>query len=117
MDRIFLKQLAVPAIIGIHEHEQLQPQTIWLDLEAQIDASKAAATDHIASTVDYSAIYRYLKDFIPTTRFQLLETLAAVLADQLLHSFSLSWLRLTITKKPQDLSAVTGVGVIIERGR
>ncbi len=116
MDILFLRQLAVSAIIGLYPNEKEVPQTIFLDLELAIDVHQAAITDDISSTIDYSVIYSYLREYIPITRFQLLETLAVNVSENLLKKFSLSWLRLTITKKPADMPDVAAAGITIERG-
>jgi 7,8-dihydroneopterin aldolase/epimerase/oxygenase len=115
MDKIFLKQVAVSATIGIYDHEKIKAQPIFIDLEAAVNANTAAATDDINATVDYAKIYHYLCEWIPHTRFQLLESLAVALSENLIAQFSLSWLRLTITKKPTDLPHLQGAGIIIER--
>lgn len=115
MDKIFLHQLAAPVMIGIYDHEKALPQIIYLDVEAAVDAAKAAASDNIGSTLDYAAIYHFLRDYIAATRFQLLETLAEKISEELIKTFSIRWLRLTITKKPSDLPGITGAGVVIER--
>lgn len=115
MDKIFLRQLAVPAVIGVWEHEKQAPQIIYFDIEAVVQAAHAAHSDLLESTVDYSAIYHYLQEYVPTTRYQLLETLAENLSQKLLEKFSLKWIRLSISKKPADLPQLACAGVIIER--
>lgn len=115
MDKIFLRQLAVPAVIGVYAHEKITPQIILLDIEAAVDSVKAAATDEITATIDYAAIYHYLLEYIAASRFQLLETLAVNVCENLIQKFSLTWVRLVITKKPADLPDIAGAGVIIER--
>lgn len=115
MDKLFLRQFAIPAIIGVYEHEKIAPQTIFIDLETAINVNQAAAVDDINATVDYAAIYHYLREYITATRFQLLETLAAQVSENLMKKFSLSWLRLTVTKKPVDLPDIAAAGVVIER--
>lgn len=115
MDKIFLRQLAVSALIGVYAHEKIIPQTIFLDIETAVDVQKAAASDNISATIDYAAIYHYLREYIEATRFQLLETLAEQVSQNLMTHFSLTWLRLTITKQPSDLPHIAGAGIIIER--
>jgi 7,8-dihydroneopterin aldolase/epimerase/oxygenase len=115
MDKLFLRQLAVPALIGVYEHEKIVPQTIYLDIETAINVNLAAAADQITATVDYSAIYHDLCEYIATTRFQLLETLAVNLCERLMKKFALTWLRLTVMKKPSDMPLAAGAGIIIER--
>jgi dihydroneopterin aldolase len=114
-DKIFLRQLALPAVIGVWEHERQSPQIIYFDIEASVEASRAAMADALESTVDYAAIYHYLQEYVPATRFQLLETLAENLSQHLMQKFSLSWLRLSISKTPADLPNLGAAGVIIER--
>lgn len=116
MDKIFLRQLAVPALIGVYAHEKTTPQIIFLDIEAAVDSAKAAVADNIAATVDYAAICHHLREYITASRFQLLETLAVNVCENLIKKFSLTWVRLVITKKPADLPDIAGAGVIIERG-
>jgi 7,8-dihydroneopterin aldolase/epimerase/oxygenase len=117
VDKIFLRQLAVSALIGVYDHEKITPQVIYLDVEASVDADKAAATDLLNATLDYAEIYHCLREYISATRFQLLETLAVNVSNLLITRFSLTWLRLTITKKPADLPDISGAGIIIERER
>lgn len=116
MDRLFLRQLAIPALIGVYAHEKVTPQIIFLEVEVAIDIAKAALHDDIKATVDYAAIYHYLHEYIATTRFQLLETLALRVSENLIEKFALTGLRLTITKKPSDMPDIAGAGITIERG-
>jgi dihydroneopterin aldolase len=56
-----------------------------LDLDLQVDIAQAAATDDLAHTVNYAAVYELCRDIVTTERFALVETLlnrllAAVLA-------------------------------------
>lgn len=115
MDKLFLRQLAVPALIGVNDHEKATPQIIFLDIEAPINAALAACTDEVNATINYAEIYHCVNEFIAATRFQLLETLAEKLSAHLLKKFSLKWVRIGITKKPSDMPDVAGAGVEIER--
>lgn len=114
-DTIFLRQVEISTVIGVHLHERKAPQSILIDLEVGVNTAQAARTDALVATVDYSALYNYLLDYVPKTRFQLLETLAADLSEHLMEHFSLPWLRLTITKKPADMPKAAGAGITIER--
>ena len=114
MDKIFIHQLSVPAIIGVLPEERKTPQPILIDLEYETDVSKAAASDNIQHTIDYAAVRHTMIEFIEAAQFELLETLADKLVDHLKRSFSLSYLRLSITKKPFDMPDAAGVGVVIE---
>lgn len=115
MDKLFLRQLEVSAIIGVNPQERVVPQSLWIDLEVGIDARLGAENDKISATLDYSALYSYLIDYLNSSCFQLLETLACRLGDDLLKHFSIQWLRLSIMKKPADMPGIVGAGIIIER--
>jgi len=112
--KVFIRQLSVPAIIGVFPEERTASQTILIDVELETDIQQAAQSDDLQYTIDYAAVRRCIIDYIGTVAFELLETLAAKLADHLKQNFKPSRLCLTITKKPFDIPDVQGVGVIIE---
>ena len=115
MDIIYLHGLKIECIIGIWEWERRVKQTILLDLDMAADIRRAAATDRIDDTLNYKAVAKRLIDFVGSSQFQLVETLAEKVAEILLTEFKLKWVRVRVNKK----GAVRGagdVGIIIERG-
>jgi dihydroneopterin aldolase len=115
MDIIFISELRIETIIGIYDWERVTKQTVSLDLEMVADIRKAAATDSIDDTLNYKAIAKRLIDFVGTSDFQLVETLAEKIAAIVLEEFSVAWLRLRL-HKPGALRGARDVGVVIERG-
>ncbi len=115
MDKLFIRQLKVPAVIGTLPEERLKPQPIVIDLEFALDIAEASVSDQLNKTIDYSAVYRCVRDYVSSSQFQLIETLAARVADELMGLFPISWLRLSVTKFPVDLSDAKEVGIVIER--
>ena len=114
-DIIFLRDLRIPTVIGIFDWERAVKQTVVLDLEMAVDIRRAAASDHIDDTLNYKAVAKRLIDFVGTSEFQLVETLAERVAGVVLEEFDVPWVRVTLNKQ----GAVRGardVGVIIERG-
>jgi len=114
-DKVFIQQLAVPALIGVLPEERKTPQTLLIDLEMSVDIHAAAAKDDLSKTIDYAAVRSHIIDYISQSSYQLLETLADRLATHLKHQFDISALHLSITKKPFDIPDAEGVGVIIHR--
>ena len=115
MDIIYLHGLKIECIIGIWEWERRVKQTIILDLDMAADIRCAAATDRIDGTLNYKAVAKRLIEFVDSSQFQLVETLAEKVAEILLTEFKLRWVRVRVNKK----GAVRGaddVGAIIERG-
>lgn len=115
MDIIFIRELRVETVIGIHDWERQIKQIVVLDLELGTDIRRAAGSDHIDDTLSYSDIADRLTAFISASQFQLVETLAEQVAAILRDEFRVPWLRLTVSK-PGAVSNARAVGVSIERG-
>jgi dihydroneopterin aldolase len=115
MDIIFLRGLHIETLIGIYDWEREIKQTIILDAEMAADVRKAAATDQIADTLDYKAVSKRIINFVESSEFYLVETLAERLAALLVEEFAIPWLRLTLNKKGA-IRGASDVGIIIERG-
>lgn len=116
MDRIFLRDLQIETVIGIFDWEQEIKQTVVLDLEMAIDNRQAALTDKIEDTLDYKAVAKRIIEFVESSEYQLVETLAEKVADIVLNEFNLPWLALTVNKRGA-IRGATDVGVKIERGQ
>jgi dihydroneopterin aldolase len=114
VDRIFLEDLRVEAVIGIWEWERRVRQTVSLDVEMATDVRKAAATDRIEQALDYKGIAKQLIATVETSEFQLVETLAETLARIVVTEFGVSWVKLSVSK-PGAIEGSKNVGVIIER--
>lgn len=116
MDRVFIEDLRVETIIGIFDWEREIRQTVSLDLEMDVDVTRAADTDRIDDTLNYKAVAKRLIGFIEKSEFQLVETLAQRCAEIILAEFPVTWVRLRLGK-PGAVRGSHSVGVIIERGR
>jgi dihydroneopterin aldolase len=116
MDIIFLHGLRIDCVIGIWDWERKIRQSVIIDLDMGFDIRRAAETDAIENTLNYKAVAKRLQDFVGSSQFQLVETMAEQIAAILLREFGLEWVRVRINKR----GAVRGardVGVIIERRR
>lgn len=114
-DRVFIRGLLVPALIGVLPEERKAPQNLIIDLEIFVDLRAAAENDDLKKTIDYAAVRRLMIEFISQFSCDLLETLADRLTSHLRQHFNFNALRLSITKRPFDMPDVEGVGVAIER--
>lgn len=116
MDKVFIEALEIECVIGIYDWERKIKQPIVLDIEMDSDNRRPAATDDIADTLDYKAISKRLIDFVGTSSFGLVETLAERCCAIILDEFGVTRVRLKLSK----VGAVRGakaVGVILERHR
>jgi len=117
MDYISIRGLSVPAVIGVRDWERDVPQTLIFSADmapATTDARKAAETDDLADTLDYSAVAQTISSVVRDGRFRLIETAAERVADRLLADHPIAWLRLEV-RKPIAGGGYTAA-VTIERG-
>jgi len=114
LDRIFLQDLRVEAVIGIFEWERRVRQIVSLDIEMATDVKTAAATDEIENALDYKSIAKHLIATIESSEFKLVETLAETLARIVVTDFGVAWVKLSVSK-PGAIEGSQNVGVVIER--
>ena len=115
MDKIFLKDLRVEAVIGIFDWERCIRQTVSIDLEMATDIRAAAASDAIDDTLDYKAVAKRVIDFVENSEFRLIETLSEQIARIVVVEFGVEWTRVTL-HKPGAVRGSRDVGIDIERG-
>jgi dihydroneopterin aldolase len=116
MDKIFLRQLEVDAIIGIWDWEREVKQRVSIDLEMATDIRKAAASDSIADTLNYKDVAKRLIAFVGDSQFQLVETLSERIAEIVVTEFDVPWVKVTVNK-PGAIRGSKAVGISIERSR
>jgi dihydroneopterin aldolase len=115
MDTVSVRDLAVAAVIGVHDWERGVTQTLVFDVDMApaVDVRRAAATDDLAEALDYSAVAETIAAVVSEGKFRLIETAAERVAERLLAEYGLTWLRLAVRKPIAD--AYTAA-VTIERG-
>ena len=114
MDKVYIRDLKIPTVIGIYDWEREVRQTVSLDLDMATDIRRAARSDSIEHTLNYKAIAKRLIAFVEQSEYQLVETLAERCADIVLNEFDVPWLRLRLSK-PGAVRGSRDVGIIIER--
>jgi len=112
---VYLRDLKIDTVIGIYDWERRVRQTIHLDIELATDISKAAASENIDDTLNYKAVSKRIIEFVSSSDFQLVETLAERICEIIRTEFDVPWVRLTLNKKGA-IRGATDVGVRIERG-
>jgi FolB domain-containing protein len=80
-DWIYLSKvsLSFPCVLGVHEWERREAQTLELELAMNLDLDSAAAGD-LGRSVDYSAILDQVQFIAQHGRWLLLESMAAAMA-------------------------------------
>ena len=79
------------------------------------DNRKAASSENIEDALDYGAVANRIIEFVQSSEFQLVETMAERISELVRSEFAVPWLRLRVGK-PGAVREAKEVGVIIERG-
>lgn len=116
MDLVFINQLQLNTIIGIHDWERKQPQPVVLDIEIGCSIKKAAQSDQIKDCIDYFEVCERIKKLTDTHTFQLVETLVETISNIILKDFGAQQVKIKLSK-PNAVKEAQGVGVIIQRSR
>jgi dihydroneopterin aldolase len=114
VDLVSVRDLSVPAVIGVHDWERDITQTLVFSVDLAADVRTAARQDDLADALDYSAVARTIVSVVQDGRFRLIETAAERVADRLLADHPVAWLRLEV-RKPIASGGYTAA-VTIERG-
>ena len=114
MDLVSVRDLSVPAVIGVHDWERDITQTLVFSVDLAADVRTAARHDDLTDALDYSAVARTIVSVVENGRFRLIETAAERVADRLLTDHPVAWLRLEV-RKPIASGGYTAA-VTIERG-
>ena len=83
-DRISVRGMLFLARHGVTLDERLEPQPFEVDVELHKDLSGASASDELADTIDYSALFSMVGTIVEGQSFRLIESLAGTIADAVL---------------------------------
>ncbi len=114
MDIVFIEQLTLNTIIGIHDWEREAKQQIILDIEMDSSIQIAAKSDNIKDCVDYFKVCERMKQLANEHHYLLVEAFIEQACDIILNEFNTSRVRIKLNK-PDAIKSANGVGVIIER--
>jgi len=82
-------------------------QTLVVDVRFAPRRITAMASDSLADAVDYGHVVRLVREIVEGGEFNLLEHLAATIADTVWETFALGWLRVGVSKVAPPVSAPT----------
>ena len=104
---------------GLFEHERKDGQDFLVDLNCSVDLSKASQSDAIEDTVNYAEITDLVVKEITTNPVNLIEKLAARIAERVLNQY-MKVISVTVTvHKPQAPVAaqLKDIAVVVTRTR
>jgi len=112
-DMVYLNDLHVDTVIGIHDWEKQIKQRLILNIEMSTDCKLVSTTDDLTHATDYYAASQLIKEYLENNDHQMIETVAEVIAGKLIDEFRLETVTVSVTKP----GAVPGcqVGVKVNR--
>lgn len=117
-DRISLTGLSATGYHGVFESERRDGQTFIADVTVELDTRPAGASDNVEHTVDYSQIAGRVVAHLEGTPVNLIETLANNIAADILGTYLVTAVEVTVHKPQAPLQAVfADVSVSIRRER
>jgi 7,8-dihydroneopterin aldolase/epimerase/oxygenase len=97
---------------GVHPEEREQGQDFIFDVE--LDVGERGTSDRLEDAVDYDAVARAVREVSDAHAYDLLEALAAAVADELLRRFSAERAGVRVTKpavRPAGLEGFASVRI------
>lgn len=116
MDRVFIRDLLLRAIVGINDDERVKKQDVVVNIELETDCRPAAASDAIDDAINYRDIAKDTIDLVEGSSFYLVEKLAEEIARLCLVDPRVVRVKVTV-EKPMAVRFAKSVGVSIERNR
>ena len=112
--RVFVRDLVLAALIGVHRHEQDGRQRVRINLDLEVPEDPAPLSDRLAEVVNYQDIVAGIRKIVAAGHINLVETLAERIAARCLADRRVQRVRVQVEKL--DVFADAGsVGVEIER--
>ncbi|TLS34996.1 dihydroneopterin aldolase [Pseudalkalibacillus caeni] len=89
MDKIYLNGMGFYGYHGVFPEENKLGQRFFVDLVLETDLSPASQTDDLNKTVNYAEAYKKTKEIVEGKPKKLVETVAEMIAQQILDQFSI----------------------------
>lgn len=116
MDRILITGLREVGVHGVLPEERTRPQPFEVDVELEVDLARASESDDLDDTVDYGAVCESVGRVVRSERYDLIERLAARIAEVCAVDPRVQRVRVTVRKlRPPVPVMLDHVAVSIER--
>ena len=117
-DAIELKGARFLGRHGVLPEEQVNTQPFVVDLRLFLDLSCAGKSDDLAQTVNYAEAHARVRRIVEEERFALIEALAEAIASDLLETYPIRGLAVTVHKPSAPIEGIfDDIAVHIERRR
>ena len=117
-DRLAVRGIEAFGHHGVFDFERREGQQFVVDLVLALDTREAARTDDLQQTVDYGSLVTKVKAAVESDPVDLVETLAARIADVCLADPRVGWAEVTVHKPDAPIEATfSDVALTITRTR
>ncbi|MCX6826332.1 MAG: dihydroneopterin aldolase [candidate division Zixibacteria bacterium] len=99
MDVIRLTGMVFYGYHGVTAAEKETGRRFEVDCELETDLASPGQSDSIKDTVDYAAVYQKIKNVVEGKAFSLVESLAVLLANEILEEFPVLRVTLRVRKR------------------
>jgi dihydroneopterin aldolase len=114
--RIFVRDLVLMCSIGAYPEERLKTQRVRFNLDIRVQAPARPIDDDLARVLSYDTVIADIRELTARGHINLVETLAAQIADICLADPRVAEVRVMVEKLDVE-PAAAGVGVEIVRRR
>jgi FolB domain-containing protein len=114
MDKVFIKDLRILAILGVRDWERETPQELLVNVTVHTDIRTASIRDDINECVDYSDLAKEIRALVEAARRFTVEALAEDIARLCLSTKGVAKVTVRV-EKPGALTGAASAGVEIER--
>jgi dihydroneopterin aldolase len=112
--RVFVKNLVLPALIGIHRHERDGRQRVRINLDMEVLEGDQPVQDRLSDVVCYEDVVTAVRGIVAAGHINLVESLAELVADRCLKDRRVRKVKVCVEKLDVFADA-SSVGVEIER--
>jgi 7,8-dihydroneopterin aldolase/epimerase/oxygenase len=113
-DRLTLRDIELSTRIGVTEQERGSEQRLLITVEYAVETERAARSDDMRKTIDYSAVFADVQSLAGTER-RTIERLAEDIAVLLLRKYPIPQVTVEVKKFP--LAGLREVSLQITRAR
>ncbi|MCX8033156.1 MAG: dihydroneopterin aldolase [Thermoleophilia bacterium] len=115
---IYIEGLEIYGHHGVDEEERVLGQRLVYDIRLTLEECKAAQTDSVRDTIDYTEVIDLVTEVATVNSFFLLERLAQVTAESILAKFPVDEVWVQVTKPhPPVACALSSVSAAVELRR
>ena len=111
---VFIRDLTLTCLIGVHKHERKKPQRIRINLDLAVTDDMGIKFDRLEDVVCYEEVANNIRSMVARGHVNLVETLAEKIADMCLKDEKVRAARIRIEKLDVFEDAASA-GVEIER--